>query len=191
MSPKTTRCLLLLLVGNQKYTEAVSFLKSNSEADPHASCWCHTVSCAVQVSTLGNRAPLGSSSCYLVGLDPGTTLPPFPSSNSARPRWYPFKGNPPASTAILFARGQEAVACIGSIATCLCSQKKYHGHGSPCVLSRMNTALCLPPFFPCYPAPPFLSCRECGLGHCYPSLLSTVASCPHRAGGSMRGRRYL
>lgn len=62
--------------------------------------------------------------------------------NSARTRWYPFKGNTPARAAILFARGQVAVACIGYIATCLCSQKKYHGRGSPCVLGRMNTAPC-------------------------------------------------
>lgn len=111
--------------------------------------------------------------------------------NSARTRWYPFKGNTPASAAILFARGQVAVACIGYIATCLCSQKKYHGRGSPCVLGRMNTAPCPPPFFPCYPGPPFLCCRACGPGHCCPSLLSTLASCPHRAGGSPRGRRCL
>lgn len=72
--------------------------------------------------------------------------------NSARTRWYPFKGKTPASAAILFARGQVAVACIGYIATCLCSQKKYHGRGSPCVLGRMNTAPCPPPFFHVIPA---------------------------------------
>ena len=110
------------------------------------------VLCKCQACETG---PLGSSSWYSVGLDPGTMLLLFPSSNSARPPWYPFKGNTPASAAILFARGQVAVACIGSIATCLCSQKKYHGRGSPCVLSSMNTALCLPPFFSMLSRPTF------------------------------------
>lgn len=37
------------------------------------------------------------------------------------------------------------MACIGSIATCLCSQKKYNDCGGQYILGRMSTALM--PFF--------------------------------------------
>lgn len=60
-----------------------------------------------------------------------------------------------ASTEILFAKGQMAVACIGSIATCLCS-KKYNACSSQCVPGRARIAA-MPPSLPYLSLPvPFL-----------------------------------
>lgn len=52
-----------------------------------------------------------------------------------------------ASAEILFAKGQMAVARVGSIATCLCS-KKYNACSSQCVPGRARIAA-MPPSFPC------------------------------------------
>lgn len=52
-----------------------------------------------------------------------------------------------ASAEILFAKGQMAVACIGSIATCLCS-KKYNACSSQCAPGRARIAA-MPSLLPC------------------------------------------
>ena len=66
------------------------------------------------------------------GLDPGTILLLFLSWSSAVDGipLREIQGNALASDVIFFAPGQVAMACIGSIATCLCSQKKYNDRGS-------------------------------------------------------------
>lgn len=46
-----------------------------------------------------------------------------------------------ASTEILFAKGQMAVACIGSIATCLCSQKKIYMLAAAASVSQAEPGL--------------------------------------------------